>query len=581
MKRARKPTLLLAYVNLHAGEGIHHDLPLGLQFVAAVARQCGWRVVGRFWGAGTTAAACERELARIKPELLGLYVDMLNSYAVARLLRRIAAEVRPTTILGGPEATFNPRRLAAMTSAEIVARGPGEPIIRELLQGDWSDPRFLRTVRGISFRAGGRIRHNPDRKPEPEVDLLPDRSLLAHDREVLYLVTARGCPNRCAFCSEAAVPYRPRRTETVRRELAQAMKRGRPRWIQIVDDTFTADVPRARELAAELKKIYGGPWSCEVNAADICRHPELAEELAAAGLTRVQLGIESMNEATLRLYQKRTTREKTEQAIALLLEGGVQCVFGNFIVGAPGESAEMVRANIEAARELLRRYPGRIELSASILSYNPGAPFFEEPQRFGLTLSQETLLGAMDLRSAACATATLSRQQILELHEEFCAALSAEVDRQLQAVPRAVVRAHLTFADLGIHSIWGRKLLAKRHIAKYYQLVNFDQSHRDLDELAEAQMAEAIPQRTRWEIQHSLAGQVILGGLSEKLRELNATASFLYEMACGQHTIAQIADHLQQRLPGHDRTPRRVILADTIGFYRQLAEELQIVFVVP
>ena len=124
------------------------------------------------------------------------------------------------------------------------------------------------------------------------------------------------------------------------------MQQGKPRWLVILDDTFTADVRRAREISQVLKEDYGGPWSCEVAAVELCQHPDLARQLIEAGLSRVQIGIESGNDETLRVYRKILTREKLEFAMENLLEAGVKAVYGNFIVGAPGETAEMVQRNI-------------------------------------------------------------------------------------------------------------------------------------------------------------------------------------------------------------------------------------------
>ncbi len=575
---------MLVYININASAHVHRAMPLGLQMVSAAAKQVGWQVQGRIWSSDLTLKAFAGDLEQCRPGILGFYTDLFNIYTIARLLKKLPQSLLPVTILGGPEATLNYRRVLVACPADILVRGDGEPIVKELLSGNMKDPEFLSTVEGISYRADGRIMHNPDRRFGNQADYpFPDRELLqdAEEKNIYYLMTARGCPNRCAFCSEALSSYRPRPVPQVLDELRNQFSRQKPDWIVITDDTFTAHSGRVRRIADFLQKEYGGPWSCEVTARDICRQPEMARTMVRAGLTRAQIGIESGNDETLKLYGKRTTREKVEQALSLLFAAGVKTVFGNYIVGAPQEDAVMVRRNMEFAADLIRKYPGRIELAVSVLSYNPGAPFFERPEQFGLSCSEESIASSLDLRSPVCATESLSKTEILQLHEEFWLSISQAVVEQLPNIPPDLIRDHLRFRDLGIITLWGEKLLAHAYLAKYHQMVDIDGSHVDLAAIDPAETADAVPQRTRTDVQLNMDGQVILSGLSSEFRLLNATASLLDEMACGYLSIREIAQRLHQRLPPYKRPSIDVIISDAVDFYSQLAREMHIVFVAP
>jgi hypothetical protein len=310
----------------------------------------------------------------------------------------------------------------------------------------------------------------------------------------------------------------------------------------------------------------------------IYKNPSLASELVDAGLTRLQIGIESLNDETLRLYRKRATRDQTIMAINSLLQAGVHCVFGNFIVGAPGETKAMIEQNIAAAQELIRKYPGQIELSASILSYNPGAPFFDEPELFGLTISEQAILGSSDLRSAVSSTNTLSKYEIMALHEQFNDAISKEVGEVMAKIPREIIKSHMNFHDLGLSTIWSKKMMATRHISTFYRMVYFDGSHLDIEDIPADTLPDQVPQRTGIQIRLKANGNVILQGFPGELNELNPTASLLYELACGKHTIREITVILQRKIPGAARQPTARIMDDVIAFYSQLANKLQVVF---
>jgi len=581
MRATSNRTLMLVYVNTLVGQMTRRQMPLGLQMVAAAARKTGWEPVGRYWGAELTVAAFEADLRSTQPDLLGFYTDIQNVYTLSRLLARLPTETRPVVVLGGPEATFNHRRVMGQCSADLLVRGDGEPAIAELLQGDFRDPAFLRQVPGLSFRSNGEVQHNPARLCRSQEGYpFPDWNLLPEKTTTLHLLTARGCPHRCAFCSEAMLPYRPRKVEQVKAELNAALQHGTPRWIVILDDTFTANARRAREISQCLHEAYGGPWSCEVTAQEICRHPDLARQMAKCGLTRVQIGIESGIDETLTVYQKHTTRAEIEEAIETLLAAGVKAVYGNFIVGAPGETADMVRCNMDFACDLIRRHPGRVEQSASVLTYNPGAPFFENPDHYGLAFSGDTIDGSLDFRSPACATPTLRREEIQELHDEFSKRIALEVEGVMRELTPEQIRDQLHFNEIGFSTIWNKRLLTVQHIAKHYQYVRHEGSHLDITDIASDQLENAIPQRTKMEVQLALDGNVVVSGLSGEVRHLNLNASFLDEIACGQFTIREIAQVLYDRLPA-SRPPFATILRDTIDFYVRMAREMYIAFVIP
>lgn len=578
MTLRKSKLLLLVYVNTSTSSQAELTLPLGLQIISSAAKSCGWDVLGKYWDSQVTEQRFKEHITECKPDVIGFFVDMINSYSVQRLIKRLPEELRPFIIIGGPEPSFNYRQVCEKIPADIIVRGPGEKIIKKLLSNDYKSSVFLKTVSGISYKYNNKYIHNPSAKDEDNDDIFPDRELIPDERKILYLYTAVGCPNRCSFCSESSVKFKPRKRENIERELKEVFSVSKPEWILIVDDSFTGNIKHCKSLLPFLKKEYAGPWSCELTARSIVKNPGLSKELVDAGLVRAQIGIESLNDETLDLYRKNVTKDDILKCIDILLNDGVKCVFGNFIVGAPGETEEMINNNIEEAKKLISKYPGRVELSASVLSYNPGAPFFDKPEKYCLNLTERSILGATDLRSPAISTDKLSRYKILMMHEKFNNIITSQTNSELKNIPQEIIETHLRFYHLNLNTIWSQKLLSAKHIYNYYMMVYYEKSHKSLSKIPYENIIDSVPQRTYMQIQLSIDGNVILTNLSGEYQELNDTASFMYEMACGMHTVYEIAKMVTQHIHGASSVPFQRILDDTVDFYKKMARKMHIVY---
>lgn len=316
-------------------------------------------------------------------------------------IRSIPPGIR--TIVGGRHVTQNPEPwLSRFPNIDIIVRGDGEEVIEEIL-GD----RPLEDIAGISYRAAdpgparlpptdrtpiqGRLVHNPVRQYGPaRDDLYPDRGLRRYsytfDQGGLKgesfdtVISSRGCPFNCTFCSFSRNPWGGKRAWSARspESVVDEIEKIDANVIAFVDDNFTHDMDRVAAIcdllvARGIRKRYG------VNArVEIARRPDVLRKMERAGFSMLLLGIESAQDKTLRSMRKGFNTRQLRELFRVLGKSPM-LLFGYFIVGNIGETEEEMLQIAPFARELgldiiqlttLRneRYSGLEQLVAS----NPG-----------------------------------------------------------------------------------------------------------------------------------------------------------------------------------------------------------------
>lgn len=390
--------------------------PLGMLWVGGELRRAGYSV--EF----VDQQVDEREPAQVAEELrppLALIGGTSHSrFASFDLASRIK-EVSPQTfvVYGGPHATFTADdTLQNIPAIDIIVRGEGEGTCRELAA--WAEaggPRGdLQKVKGISYRYDGAILHNPPRPWIDDLDALgaPARELVPmarYEMRMEYLddvpgvsiMTARGCPIGCTFCSASAMfgsSYRARSPRAVADEVEELISNYDARGLKIFDSTFTLSRRHVEGFCAELKhRGIDVPWECEIRVDDVDK--ELLAKMREAGCYYVDVGVESGSQRVLDYcVRKKITLEAAENVLRWAKELGLLAkVF--FTLGHPGETyAEaretnrFIRRNrkyvrIAAYHAGVKVYPGTyVEKYAWENSLMPpgfrwSAPYVNEGQR--------------------------------------------------------------------------------------------------------------------------------------------------------------------------------------------------------
>ena len=369
---------------IHAGSAFP---PLGLLYLASVLKEAGYEVsVLDAAVKGWNLERVEKWVRKEDPEVLGLSTFAGNLGHVVELARRVK-EARPELkiILGGPQATFTADPLLRKYSlVDLVVRGEAEEIIvgvLRVLEGK-EEPG---EVRGISYRVGDKVVHNPPAGPVLDLDSLPrpDRSLLGvkysstlgplsfSSGKSTTVLTSRGCPYRCTFCSCMAFRgslCKFRSPENVVGELEELEGEGYEE-VGFVDDSFTLVRKRVERICELMRKRkLNLSWWCEsrVDAVSL----ELFREMKRAGCEAVFFGLESGSQRILDYYQKRITPEQSVRAVEAARRAGLNTT-GTFIVGAPVETREEVLQTL--------RFAGRLKLDAvgaGPLWVYPGTPLW-------------------------------------------------------------------------------------------------------------------------------------------------------------------------------------------------------------
>jgi radical SAM superfamily enzyme YgiQ (UPF0313 family) len=232
----------------------------------------------------------------------------------------------------------------------------------------------------------------------------------------ISLYTGRGCPAQCTFClwpqTIGGHKYRVRSPQNVADEMAY-MKRLFPEVKEFFfdDDTFTANLPRAREIARKLAPL-GLTWSCNSRAN---LDYDTISQLRDAGLRLFLVGYESGNEQILKNIKKGVTLDQMRRFTRACHEAGV-IVHGTFILGLPVETRETIEQTIRFAQEL-----DVFSVQVSLAAPYPGTELFEMAKLNGWFARNDKsdLVEEGGFQQSALAYPGLSQEEIFEAVDRF------------------------------------------------------------------------------------------------------------------------------------------------------------------
>jgi len=368
--------------------------PLSLSYLAGVLQKEGFQVeIVDYLVSHYRPEKLRQKLAEFRPQLVGVTSVTLN-YPIASRILKLCKSTDPSivTAIGGPHATFAlEETLLTAPWIDLIAIGEGEATVVELSKaveggGD------IHQVAGIAYADNGRIVTTQPRPlikdinqiPMPARQFLPLARYLALGSPCT-VITGRGCPFRCIFCSGSRMfgpKVRFREAGLVVDEIEHVHHDLGFKQVNIVDDTFTLNHQHASEICEEiLRRNLRLPWTAFARVDTVTK--ELCELMRRAGCTGLLFGVESADEGILKTIKKGTSPEKIRAGVKIASDAGISSL-NSFILGLPGETPETARKSMDFGQELAIDYNSK--WGFHVLSPLPGTELYEKASDYGLRI---------------------------------------------------------------------------------------------------------------------------------------------------------------------------------------------------
>jgi radical SAM superfamily enzyme YgiQ (UPF0313 family) len=359
---------------------------LGPLYIAAYLREHGYSVAcfdSVFERDERALAARAQEL---DPPFVGLSALVIGRNTAREQICLLKAQGR-TVIAGGPDPTIVPGIYLKDYGADYVVVGEGEHTALELMETlSGRSARPIEEIQGIAYLRDGELRFTKAREKIKDLDSLPwpARDLIdfspylsawraRHGYSSVHLLTSRGCPFRCNWCSKGVYgkTFRARDPNDVAREMRWLIDTYQPERLWIADDLLGVQkrwVHAWHDAVLEADATI--PFEC-LSRADLLT-PEMLKDLKEIGCFRIYFGAESGSQRILDAMQKDTKVEDIYQAAAMLKDAGIERGFF-MMLGYPPEDMSDIKQTMAMLRQIVPEMVG-----FSVAYPLEGTPFYEK-----------------------------------------------------------------------------------------------------------------------------------------------------------------------------------------------------------
>lgn len=363
-------------------------LPVSLVYLAGYLEKQGYPI--RIFDGqveSMTESTIRSVIDEFKPDVVGITCMtpmVVETHLTAKVVK--SCNPAPSVVVGGIHPSILPEEIISDTNIDVVVRGEGEITLHELLET--LPDMDLHHIQGLTFRSEDKIVHTPDRPLLEDLDILPfpARHLVNYEgyhqvpdavfaeplREIL---TSRGCPFRCIFCSARFVSgykYRYHSPDRVMEEVDLLVNTYGARQIAVLDDNFVVDRQRTIDICEKLmqrgyhKKVV---WTTAARADQV--DYDIMKLMKEAGFKLLSFGVETGSSRLLKMIQKGETKEQIQAAVENAHRAGL-LVRGTLILGLPTETREDSLKTIQWAKDL------RLDFAKfSLATPYPGTPLYQ------------------------------------------------------------------------------------------------------------------------------------------------------------------------------------------------------------
>lgn len=379
--------------------------PLGLGYIARVLADIGVEV--DTLDAHAEKLSPEETLAEIRKrtfDLVGI-TALSTQYAFVKWLAKEIKVYHPQAciIVGGQLAHYNPHTLIGNTMVDVCVIGEGEVTVQDLVY----NLNDLSRVRGIAYRdESGRYRRNPDRGRITNPEVIPFPLWDAFNMDYYFthgffgsrahrcvnILTSRGCPYSCTFCSLSFPNVTYRSVDNVIDEIRHLKENYGVDGIEFCDELFVISKKRVYEFCEKLKPLKIA-WGGQGRANIVNDDEKLLKAMKDAGAAYIGFGLESATSDMLSRMQKKTTVEQNINCVRTAQKVGL-VVVAQYMFGFPGETLESIKAGIDYFKEIHYippigpNAPPHISLTVAL----PGAQLYEDCKQSGMITDEDEYL---------------------------------------------------------------------------------------------------------------------------------------------------------------------------------------------
>jgi len=363
--------------------------PIWLSYATGVIEDAGYQAKlvdasAKEW----SVPAVRKDIDTFDPDIVVIESNFASVKNDIDIIAQLKQDGDFLSVLVGPPASQFHEAMLEDDHVDVVGRYEYDLTIRDIAAAT-EEGTDLGAVPGILYRQGGRTVQTPDRPlmTSEQLDAIPfvtsvyknhldikDYTLSHTLYPMVQVFTARGCPNRCTFCSWPSTfmgrKFRARSVTNVVDEFEYVGNElPAVKEIFVEDDTFTINKQRVREICEEIeRRELNVRWSCNARAT---LDYETMRLMKSAGCRLIDVGYESGSEKILKNIKKGIKTEDSKRFSADAKKAGLK-ILGDFMFGLPEETEDTIQQTVRFIRDIK---PDLLQIS--VATPIPGTEFYQ------------------------------------------------------------------------------------------------------------------------------------------------------------------------------------------------------------